>query len=129
MSEQIENLEMILSDKRKKTSCSSSHLYRIGRENIQNNYIFWRCLLKICRNTMRTSRDGNLILNNTNIHNHAPNPYDLSKRRIISDVHIRERTTTEHPRRLLADYLNRSIPSVSPLIPSYNSLQRNVQII
>ncbi|KAF0985307.1 hypothetical protein HZS_3626, partial [Henneguya salminicola] len=39
------------------------------------------------------------------------------------------RTTTEPPRRLLSDCLSRSIPSVSPLIPSYNSLQRNVQMI
>ncbi|KAF0986248.1 hypothetical protein HZS_4059 [Henneguya salminicola] len=84
---------------------------------------------KICPSTMRTNRDKNLILNNANVHNYAPNPEDLSKRRIISDVRIRARTTTKSPRRLLADCLSRSIPSVSPLIPSYNSLQRNVQMI
>ncbi|KAF0986288.1 hypothetical protein HZS_4355 [Henneguya salminicola] len=35
----------------------------------------------------------------------------------------------EAPRRLLAEGLRRTIPSVSPSIPSYNSLQRNVQMI
>ncbi|KAF0986386.1 hypothetical protein HZS_5928 [Henneguya salminicola] len=54
---------------------------------------------------------------------------DLSKRRIISDARIRASLITEHPRRLLAECLSRSIPSVSPQIPSYNSLQQNVQMI
>ncbi|KAF0986561.1 LOW QUALITY PROTEIN: hypothetical protein HZS_4822 [Henneguya salminicola] len=42
---------------------------------------------------------------------------------------MRARTTTEHPRRFLFDCLSRTIPSVSTLIPLYNSLLRNVQII
>ncbi|KAF0993152.1 hypothetical protein HZS_5055 [Henneguya salminicola] len=87
------------------------------------------CLIKICPTTMRTNRDGNLILNNATVHTHAPTPEDLSKRRIISDVRIKARTATEPPIRLLADCLSRSIPLVSSLIPSHNSLQRNVQII
>ncbi|KAF0986408.1 hypothetical protein HZS_3445, partial [Henneguya salminicola] len=100
------NLVIILSEKSKKLLVHQSHLYRIRRENIQNNYVSWRCLLKICPNTMRTNRDGNLILNNAIVHNHALNPEDLSKRRIISDVRIRARTTTEPPRRLLFDCLS-----------------------
>ncbi|KAF0985470.1 hypothetical protein HZS_5420 [Henneguya salminicola] len=49
--------------------------------------------------------------------------------RIISDVPITARTATESARILLADCLRRRIISGSPLIPSYNSLQRNVQMI
>ncbi|KAF0989318.1 hypothetical protein HZS_7078 [Henneguya salminicola] len=77
---------------------------------------------------MRTNRKGNLILKNATVQNHAPNPEDLSKRRIISEIRIRARTTTKSPRRLLADCLSRSITSVSPLFPSYNSLQRNSSV-
>ncbi|KAF0990139.1 hypothetical protein HZS_2281 [Henneguya salminicola] len=43
------NLEIILSEKRKKLHIHQSYLYRRGRENIQNNYISWRCLTKICQ--------------------------------------------------------------------------------
>ncbi|KAF0991648.1 hypothetical protein HZS_4510 [Henneguya salminicola] len=64
-----------------------------------------------------------------NCPSHAPTPEDESKRRIISDVRIRARTTIEPPRKLLPDCLSRKIQSVSPSIPSYNSLQRNVQMI
>ncbi|KAF0988863.1 hypothetical protein HZS_2895 [Henneguya salminicola] len=39
------------------------------------------------------------------------------------------RNTTEPPRRLLSDCLSLSMLSASPLIPSYNSLQRNVKMI
>ncbi|KAF0987209.1 hypothetical protein HZS_5527 [Henneguya salminicola] len=57
---------------------------------------------------MRTKRDENLILNNPTVHNQAPNPEDLSKRRIISYVRISARTTTEPLRRLLADCLSQT---------------------
>ncbi|KAF0987265.1 LOW QUALITY PROTEIN: hypothetical protein HZS_6098 [Henneguya salminicola] len=91
------NLEIILSGKSKNLLVHQSYLYRIGRPNIQNNYISWRCHIKICPSTLRTNRDENLIKKNATVHNHAPNPEDLSKRRIISDVRIRARTTTESP--------------------------------
>ncbi|KAF0985479.1 hypothetical protein HZS_2426, partial [Henneguya salminicola] len=39
------------------------------------------------------------------------------------------KTITEPPRILLPDCLSRGIPSVLPLIPSYNSLKRNIKII
>ncbi|KAF0988959.1 hypothetical protein HZS_5079 [Henneguya salminicola] len=62
---------------RKKLVVYKTHLYRIGRENIRNNYISSRCLTKICPRPMRTNRDGNLILNNATVHNHAANPEEL----------------------------------------------------
>ncbi|KAF0990411.1 hypothetical protein HZS_7356 [Henneguya salminicola] len=52
------NWEIILSEKRKKVLAHQSHLYRIGRENILDYYISWRCLSKCCHSTMRTNRDG-----------------------------------------------------------------------
>ncbi|KAF0990648.1 hypothetical protein HZS_970 [Henneguya salminicola] len=104
------NFEIIFSE-HKKTLCSS------------------KCLTKICPNAMHTYRDRNLFLNNPTVHNHALNPDNLSKRRIISDVRIRARTTPKPPRRLLADCLSQSIPSVLPLILSYNSLQLYIQMI
>ncbi|KAF0985972.1 hypothetical protein HZS_2166 [Henneguya salminicola] len=57
---------------------------------------------------MRINRDGNLFLNNPSIHNHAPTPEDLSKRRIISNARIKQRISAGLPRRLLAGCLNRS---------------------
>ncbi|KAF0986885.1 hypothetical protein HZS_7601 [Henneguya salminicola] len=78
---------------------------------------------------IRTNRDGNLILNNATVHIHALNPEYLSKTRIVSDFRIRARTPTEPTRKLLAACLSRTIPSVSPSIPSYKYLQRNVQMI
>ncbi|KAF0989930.1 hypothetical protein HZS_3812 [Henneguya salminicola] len=63
---------------------------------------------------MRTNSVGRLILNNATVHYHAPNPEDLSKRRIISDVRIRARTTTEPLRRLLADCLSLIFRRCSP---------------
>ncbi|KAF0988180.1 hypothetical protein HZS_4074 [Henneguya salminicola] len=45
------------------------------------------------------------------------------------ELFVIARTTTEPPRRLLKVDLSRSISSVSPLIPSYNSLPRNVHMI
>ncbi|KAF0989889.1 hypothetical protein HZS_481 [Henneguya salminicola] len=66
-SEPNQNFEIILSEKSKKILVHQIHLYRIGRKNIQNNYISWRCLTKICQSTMRTNRDENLILNNATV--------------------------------------------------------------
>ncbi|KAF0993098.1 hypothetical protein HZS_6590 [Henneguya salminicola] len=78
---------------------------------------------------MHKKRDRNEILNYPTVHNRVANPEDLSKRRIIFDVQIRARTPTKPPKRLLSDCLSRRISSVSRLIPSYNSLQRNVKVI
>ncbi|KAF0992123.1 hypothetical protein HZS_945 [Henneguya salminicola] len=48
---------------------------------------------------MCTYTDKNSNINTLTVHSPAPNLDDLSKRRIVSDVQIRENITTEVPRR------------------------------
>ncbi|KAF0988695.1 hypothetical protein HZS_6577 [Henneguya salminicola] len=69
---------------------------------------------------MRQNRDGNLILTNPTVQNHAPNPEDLSKRRTISDFRIRARTAPEPFRRLL---VTRNVQTIQQRINLHLTIQ------
>ncbi|KII68930.1 hypothetical protein RF11_03840 [Thelohanellus kitauei] len=122
----IINLAIFKSSKSKDFLVHENFLFRVGRST---GYILWRCTSKTCPASLTTNVEKTAILRESTPQNHAPNPEEIERKKLLDTFRNSVKTTSYKPRLLIAECLANCPKDVPPLMQSYSSLQRNAHLI
>ena len=73
---------MIKSEKQKDQLLYNGYAYRKYQENNEKDLIYWRCVQKTCRSSIKTNISVSEIKISPSEHSHNPNPNEISARKI-----------------------------------------------
>lgn len=120
------NLEFVQSNRGKQLAVFNNYVYRKDRQ--YKDTLFWKCVkYDSVKCSGRLHSVGNVVKKEVE-HSHAPNPADVSARRIVEEVKRTARDTTENPQNIVANVCSDVPAVVISQLPEFANMKRLVRL-